>query len=692
MARNKRYLVFFVLAGISLVAFGNAQDISDDPNPSKLAEELSSTDDDVNFAIPAEDDLPLVPEQASPQPASEADEADLSSAQDGEDSLQDNDLQADGLPSVLKRRGPKPRRGPTAKVARDTDRLGPSSSVDEDRGDFSREFQTAPISDREVSNGKDVHELSQGEQPRSSRRTPRTARSEFLPKFTRQNEVPGLENTKERKQATSNSFRESLDEVDGEFDESIGGEERVSEGTAPQDGIFLESSAPSIRVEVVGTDAMTVGKDSRFRFTAINMGRLPANGLKVRIALPMWVKLSAADGSAGEIKTETNNQTSRDVIWHLDWLPSGARETLDCDLRPEVNEPFDLAVDWRLASVSAVSRIEVQQPELELTVAGPSDVNLGDSKIYKIIISNLGNGDAENVAVSLGPGATGANGQQLGTIRAGESEELEVELTAREAGEMEIQATVVADGGVRQENSILIRVRSADLKVELAAPRLKYAGTVATYLVRITNEGDATASDVVGSVSLPSDANYLGGITGATTTADRLDWRIGNLEAGDERTFKVRCQLNSDGENQFAVQVRDDNDLTSIQTAVTQVKALADLKLSVNDPAGPTPVGEEAVYEIKLVNRGSKAAQNINIVAQFSEGIEPTEALGQTAEIVPGQVIFDAIEELGPGDTIMVKVIAVAADEGNHRFRAEIRSELPETRLVAEEATRYFEP
>ena len=46
---------------------------------------------------------------------------------------------------------------------------------------------------------------------------------------------------------------------------------------------------------------------------------------------------------------------------------------------------------------------------------------------------------------------------------------------------------------------------------------------------------------------------------------------------------------------------------------VTTVEAIADLKLMVNDPQGPLPVGKEVVYEIVITNRGTREANNIDV-------------------------------------------------------------------------------
>ncbi len=120
----------------------------------------------------------------------------------------------------------------------------------------------------------------------------------------------------------------------------------------------------------------------------------------------------------------------------------------------------------------------------------------------------------------------------------------------------------------------------------------------------------------------------------------------------------------------------------------TQVEAIADLVLTVSDPVAPAPVGGDVAYEINLSNRGTKAAEAVRVVAQFSNGIEPVGVEGQTGEVLTGQVLFSPIARLEPGASVKLKVIAKADVAGDHRFRTEVR--YGETSLVAEEATIFM--
>ncbi len=76
---------------------------------------------------------------------------------------------------------------------------------------------------------------------------------------------------------------------------------------------------------------------------------------------------------------------------------------------------------------------------------------------------------------------------------------------------------------------------------------------------------------------------------------------------------------------------------TTIADAKANVEAISDLKLTVIDPVAPAPIGKPVTYELVIVNRGSKPATGVKILAQFSNGIEPTEAEGHKHHIVRGR-------------------------------------------------------
>ena len=153
----------------------------------------------------------------------------------------------------------------------------------------------------------------------------------------------------------------------------------------------------------------------------------------------------------------------------------------------------------------------------------------------------------------------------------------------------------------------------------------------------------------------------------------------------------MKCTLALSGANRLEFTSAADDDLVATAESITRVEAMADLRLEVKDPEGPVPVGSDATYELHVRNRGTKAAENVEVLAYFSSGVEPISADGQTHRISPGQVVFDLIPAIPPATELVLKVKAKAEVAGNHVFRAELHCKAIGTRLVREEVTHYYQ-
>jgi hypothetical protein len=96
------------------------------------------------------------------------------------------------------------------------------------------------------------------------------------------------------------------------------------------------------------------------------------------------------------------------------------------------------------------------------------------------------------------------------------------------------------------------------------------------------------------------------------------------------------------------------------------------------------------LYEIQIVNRGTKEARDVEVVAFFSEGVEPISVRGGNHEIGDGQVVFQTIDVIPVGGEVKYKIIAKAQTAGDLIFRTEVQCRESGTRLSAEETTHFF--
>ena len=456
--------------------------------------------------------------------------------------------------------------------------------------------------------------------------------------------------------------------------------------------VLLSNRSPVLVVRTHGKPTIRVGRVASYYVTAANSGDLAAQDVVVSVNLPNWAELTRNHASSGMVRIEPSTNGDNVMRWSIRDLKPGAEQRLRIDMIPRASRPIELGVTWNFKSMSAMAQIEVQEPKLDLSVVGPSDIRHGETKLYTITISNPGTGDAENVVLTLLPindGTGTAGTRDIGIIKAGTRRTIEVELTARQAGELAVRASVTGDGGLRADGEQPVRVRRPNLIVEAIGPAKKYAGTPARYTVKVTNTGDATAHDVIAVAALPMASQYVKSSNAGAYDEERgrVRWNIGSLRPGAYQSVEVTTVLMGSGSNRLDVRTAGADRLTASGNVSTEVESQADLKLSVEDPAGVISLDTEMEYEVHIVNRGTKAATNVNVVGYFSEGIEPVAVRGWKADVEVGQVMMQTIPRISPGQEMVIKVIAKAHRDGNHVFRAELDSRDPQTKLAVEEWT-----
>lgn len=465
---------------------------------------------------------------------------------------------------------------------------------------------------------------------------------------------------------------------------------------AEQGATFLTSQVqPLIRSHVEGPRQVVVGRSASFVVRLGNTGQTAAEALTATVAIPAWADVVEASPSSGVVQHASTADGAHSLQWRLSKLDVADDETLTLQLIPRSGQPLRLAVQWTHAPVGTTATVEVREPKLNIAITGPGDVLFGKPQRYRLLLTNPGNGLAEGVTIRLTPpGGSEADviEHPVGDLAAGAKHDVELELVAREAGDLTVEASAVAMGGLEAATIKHVTCRKPELQLDWRGPDKKYAGTVATYYFRVRNPGAAATEDLVVDVQLPAGAELIAASEGHKQLNNGLvRWQGMPLTPGEQRFMQLRCKLNRPGANQVTATASCDAiDLSDAKTFATHVVALADLKLEVADPKGPVPVGEEALYTVRVVNRGTTAASNVNVVAMFSAGIDPTVVEGAEHAVEDGRVAFRPITSLPAGQHVELRIRAQAGQPGTHVFRTEVVCADLDTKLAAEETTRFF--
>jgi len=461
------------------------------------------------------------------------------------------------------------------------------------------------------------------------------------------------------------------------------------------DDALFSRQGPVLSVRTIGPRRISVGKPSTYELVLSNSGQVAADEVIVTVGLPEWAEVVGTEASAGETDAAGTDASLRSLSWKIARLDSKAQERLHVRIVPRQSKPFDLAVRWDYRPVQSQAMIEVQEPKLEMRLEGPRQVLFGQREIYRLELANLGNGDAENLEISLLPLGTGENTpatHPLGTLAAGDKKTIEVELTARQAGTLSIKVDAKGDGGLSASLMEEIAVLRGALKIDVDAPALQFVGANATYHIRLHNSGTAPAANVKLSAKLPLGTKHVSSTADGKFNGSRneVEWTIAGLAPAEQKDLELVCALERPGTSRLEVVATADGDLTATTEGSTQVDAIADLRLNVIDPSGAVPVGSDAVFAIEVHNRGSKSAEEVEIVAYFSRGVEPVSAEGAASRIAPGQVVFEKIPALAAGQSLRLQIHAKAELAGTHVFRAEVYSKPIGARLISEETTHFY--
>lgn len=103
----------------------------------------------------------------------------------------------------------------------------------------------------------------------------------------------------------------------------------------------------------------------------------------------------------------------------------------------------------------------------------------------------------------------------------------------------------------------------------------------------------------------------------------------------------------------------------------TQV-AMPRVSLDVRESAIEVAEGDPISFRITVANTGNRPAHDVDTTVYFAEGIEPEAVGGAEATISAGEVRFETIEEIVPGEKVELTVRGSTGPPGIVVYRAEV--------------------
>jgi uncharacterized repeat protein (TIGR01451 family) len=466
-------------------------------------------------------------------------------------------------------------------------------------------------------------------------------------------------------------------------------EDRKDEPMAPTDGAGGRQE-PAVCLEWSGPPAAKVGQPGDYTLAVRNICPIPVQQVIVRVRIPQGL---SADG------VEPRAIAEKDVlVWELGTLQPRQEKALRMKLVAQAKG--DLAPQaWVTFTGSSILRIRVREPKLLLKASAPERVLVGDPAAFTLTVSNPGDGSADGVKIraALSEGLEHSRGNkvdfEIGNLAAGESRNVTLICATRTGGVQKCEGVAETEGGLRASDVAGVNVITPRLDLHLAGPALRYLDRKALYTLRVTNPGDAPATNVTVGDVVPAGFKVLAASDGgrhdfATRT---VSWFLGEIGPGQTREVKLEVQAITPGEHKHRATVVGARGLRSESELLTRVEGLSALLLEVVDTDDPIEVGGDTAYEVRVTNTGSKTETDIKLVATVPDKMEFKSAQGPARYREEGKaIVFEPLAKLDPRAEAVFRVNVKALEAGTVRFKIQMTSATLQEPVIKMEATRIY--
>ncbi|MFW6124593.1 MAG: CARDB domain-containing protein, partial [Pirellulales bacterium] len=465
------------------------------------------------------------------------------------------------------------------------------------------------------------------------------------------------------------------------------------EGTGrPGDDSLEGAQTPQLTIEKTPPKTMQVGKPATFNVRVRNTGSVAAGDVEVFDQVPSGTKLvgttpRATRGAQGEL------------VWAIGTLQPGDEETVSMQVMPSEEGELGSVATVRF-DAAASAKVTATRAKLVVKTSAPSRRLVGQPLVLTIELSNPGSGPATGVTLAerVPPGMSHPAGADLeyeiGTLAPGESRTLELEMLAGRPGPVENVLVVRGDGKLRAEHRTQWEVIAPALEVNVDGSHRRFLERQAVYELAVSNPGTAPAHQVQLVAHLPEGLKYVSannaGHYDESTRA--VSWRLKELPVRESGTVELVTMPVQPGQYELHVEGAARGEVETSRRHPVQIEGVAAIMYEVRDVTDPIEVGGETLYEIRVLNQGSKASSNVRLAVDIPPEMEMVAAEGPTRHAVSGQqVVFDGLARLAPKADTTYRVRVRGVQPGDLRVRVQLlTNEMRGVPVTKEESTRVY--
>jgi len=447
---------------------------------------------------------------------------------------------------------------------------------------------------------------------------------------------------------------------------------------------------PGVSLEWVGTPVAKVGVAGDYSLVVRNLGNSPLQDVTLKVAIPAGLSVQGSTPKASDERGK--------LAWDLGTLLGKQERVIQIKLQAETKGDT-MPQAWVTCTGSAVMRVSVREPKLAMKCWAPDRVAAAPPAAFTLTVSNPGDGSADHVKIRalLSEGLEHARGNKIdfdiGNLAPGESRNVTLLCATRTGGVQKCEAVAEAESGLSAKDTVSLNVIMPRLDLQLVGPRLRYLDRKAIYSLKVTNPGDAPASNVTVADTVPAGFKVLAASDGGRHDFQTrtVSWFLGEVGPGQTREVKLEVQAVNNGEHKHKATAVGARGLRAESELVTRVEGLSALLVELVDTEDPIEAGGETSYEVRITNTGSKTETDLKLVAVVPDKMEFKNATGPVRFHAEGKtVVFEPLEKLAPRADAIFRINVKALTAGQCLFKIQVSSTNLTDPVVKFESTRIY--
>ena len=387
--------------------------------------------------------------------------------------------------------------------------------------------------------------------------------------------------------------------------------------------------------------------------------------------------------------------TDGKLVWNLSDLAKGQSGTARIWVKADKEGTLGNCVTLVAVPKVCVATF-VGKALISIEKSGPATAVLNSDVTYNIVVKNTGSLAAKDVVVTdtVPEGMTHSSGQKtitfnIGELGANQSKQIPVTLKAAAKGKHCNVAQVATSNAGKANSEACTVVLVPGLKVIKTGTKEQFLTRNATYEIKVSNTGDTALTGVVVTDTAPTQTAVVSASAGGSVNGNIVTWNVGELAAGQEKTYNVVLTSKVAGNLCNSVAVSTTQGLRETSEACTLWRGLSALLLEKADSPDPIQVGETTTYTVKVTNQGTAEDTGVKVVVEFPAELDPVSA--SNGGVVSGKTVtFPAYPRLAPKQAFEYSIVAKGVKAGDARVKfIRTSTDIPAS-TTAEESTRVY--